>query len=274
MLSRITLKRYGAVTNGLRHQIKLDKTGLLKYAQITKNTFVHHHYRKGRSKLHGSITAWHRGGGHKKRLRKINLANEPKEALTIGTTYDPNRSALISILFDLKTKKFFNTLSTSKLYPGALHETNIKLEHNTTGNRTMLKKLPIGTLINNISIGTKSNGKYVRAAGTYAQVVQVDDKKTKIKLPSNKIITLPSHSYATIGTLANELHNKQVIGKAGIKRALGRRPITRGIAMNPVDHPHGGRTNGGKPSVTPWGLPTKCKFSLKTRKKTRKKNYE
>jgi len=128
----------------------------------------------------------------------------------------------------------------------------------------------MGTIINNISFGAYTKSKFVRSAGTYAQLIQINKKVAKIKLSSNKIITIPSNSYATIGMVSNEKHNLICLGKAGRKRNLNRRPIVRGIAMNPVDHPHGGRTNGGKPSVTPWGLPTKSKFYLKKKKK----NYE
>jgi large subunit ribosomal protein L2 len=134
------------------------------------------------------------------------------------------------------------------------------------GYRTQLQNIPTGSIIHNIGHEFSSSTMYVKSAGTFGQLIQSDLKSSRIKLPSNKIIKVSVNSYASLGSVSNEKQNLICLGKAGRNRNLGRRPIVRGIAMNPVDHPHGGRTNGGRPSVTPWGLPTKGKFYLKKRK--------
>ena len=258
------------ITNGSRHQIKLKKCLLIKDDALFKMNLKGKKRCSGRSKSTGNITSWNKGGGKKRLYRKINFFNEENNSITLGISYDPNRSAFISNNFELNKKIFFSSISTSQNYPGSLLRSNFLLRELKLGFKTQVNSIPMGTIINNISFGICSKSKFVRSAGTYAQLIQVNTKLAKIKLSSNKIITIPSNSYATIGMVSNEKHNLVYLGKAGRKRNLNRRPIVRGIAMNPVDHPHGGRTNGGKPSVTPWGLPTKGKFYLKKKKK----NYE
>jgi large subunit ribosomal protein L2 len=259
------------VTNGSRHQIKIDKSSLVKNTRIFKNLTKVHKTANGRSTSNGRITSWHKGGGKKKLYRILNLTNEPKKAVVIGITYDPNRSSFISVNFNLETKQFYNSIATNQNFPGSLLMSNLSLPELKLGFRTQLKKIPIGTIVNNISQGANGCSKYVRSAGTSAQLIQLNDSYAKLKLPSNTIIRVAADSFANIGVVSNQKHNLTCLGKAGISRHLNRRPITRGIAMNPVDHPHGGRTNGGRPSVTPWGLPTKSKFYLK--KRSKKKNY-
>lgn len=254
-------------TNGSRHQIKIEKSALLKNVKIFKSLRTKKAGANGRSTITGHITAWHRGGGHKKLNRVLETNNQPKNGIIIGLSYDPNRSAFLSTNFDLENRKFYNNIATNQTFPGSLLMTNSSLPEIKLGFRSQLKKIPIGTIINNLSQDEKSNSKYARAAGVAAQLIQVNDNYAKVKLPSNTIIRVKSTSFASIGTVSNPKHNLITLGKAGISRHLNRRPITRGIAMNPVDHPHGGRTNGGRPSVTPWGLPTKSKFSLKKRSK-------
>ena len=133
------------------------------------------------------------------------------------------------------------------------------------GFRTVLKNIPTGSVINCLSFSKLKNQKinFIRSAGTFGQIVQKNFLFSKIKLPSNQIIEVPTSSFATIGSVSNNLQKFIVFGKAGRRRLLGNRPSVRGIAMNPVDHPHGGRTNGGRPSVTPWGIPTKGKPTVK-----------
>ena len=264
------------VTNGSRHLLKLEKSSLLKNDKVFNNR-TSKRYCSGRSPITGHITAWHRGNGHKKLYRKINLSNENKFSVVLGISYDPNRSAFISNNFDLENLKFFNTLCTSYIYPGSLIKQNCTLRNvrynlknqNMLGYRTQVQNIPVGTIINNISNTDLTDGKFARSAGAIAQLIRSDKKKALVKLPSNDVIEISKKSCATIGIVSNDKHNLINYGKAGRKRNLNRRPIVRGIAMNPVDHPHGGRTNGGRPSVTPWGLPTKCKFRLKRRKMKR-----
>ncbi len=260
-------------TNGSRHQIKIDKSLLVKDSRIFKNTVKNLKSSQGRSSITGHITSWHKGGGKKHLYRNIDLTNNSKNAIVVGVAYDPNRSAFISTNFDLNNEVFFNTIATNQNFPGSLLQSNSSLRELKLGFRTQLNNIPMGTIVNNISHGVKGLSQYVRSAGTSAQLIQSDKKNAKLKLPSNAIIKVPVNSYANIGVVSNEKHNLTCLGKAGRKRNLNRRPIVRGIAMNPVDHPHGGRTNGGRPSVTPWGLPTKNKFYLKTRK-TKQKRHE
>jgi large subunit ribosomal protein L2 len=257
-------------TNGLRHQIKIDKASLIKNTRVFKSLLTNFKEKNGRSPSTGHITSWHKGGGNKKLYRIIDIENKPKKAIVIGINYDPNRSAFISTNFNLKTKKFYNDLAINKVCTGSLIMTNNLLSELKLGFRTQLSNLPIGTILNNISQGDNGKAKYVKSAGVSAQLIQIGQKTAQIKLPSNTMIKLPIKSFANLGVISNTKHNLICLGKAGRNRHLNRRPITRGIAMNPVDHPHGGRTNGGRPSVTPWGLPTKSKFYLKRRSKINK----
>ena len=259
-------------TNGSRHQIKIDKSLLIKNSRLFKDTIVNVKSSNGRSSTTGHITSWHKGSGKKQLYRKVDLENESKNSLVIGISYDPNRSAFVSTNFDLERKNFFNTIATNQNFPGSLLQSNSFLRELKLGFRTQLNNIPMGTIVNNISDGLNGHSQYARAAGTSAQLIQLDKKYAKLKLPSNKILKVSVNSYASIGVVSNEKHNLICLGKAGRNRNLNRRPIVRGIAMNPVDHPHGGRTNGGRPSVTPWGLPTKSKFYLK--KRNRKKHEQ
>lgn len=253
------------ITNGSRHQIKLDKASLIKNTRIFKNILSNNKQANGRSTSTGHITSWHKGGGKKKLYRTLNTNNENKHSIVIGINYDPNRSALISTNFNLKKKNFYNTLAVNKVCPGSLIMTNSELKELKLGCRTQISNLPIGIILNNISQGNTLNTTYAKSAGTSAQLIQRGSKTAQLKLPSNKIIRISTESFANLGVVSNTQHNLICLGKAGRNRNLNNRPITRGIAMNPVDHPHGGRTNGGRPSVTPWGLPTKAKFYLKKR---------
>ena len=130
-----------------------------------------------------------------------------------------------------------------------------------------LKSVPPGSIIHSLSVSSIKNAQYIRSAGTFGQLIQKDLQHCKIKLPSGQIITVPLDSYVTLGIVSNFQHNLTYIGKAGRNRLNGIRPTVRGVAMNPVDHPHGGRTNGGRPSVTPWGIPTKGMPTVKKKLK-------
>lgn len=258
------------VTNGLRHCQKIEKYLLSKTNKLSKNSIKRIFYANGRSRSTGRITSWHKGGGNKNLFRKVNFLNKDSNSIIISTMYDPCRSSFIYLNFDLDRKIFFRTLSIDSLYPGSLTCCNANISDLKLGFRTQLKNIPVGSLISNISLSENKSSQFIKSAGTYGQIVQSSLKKAKIRLPSNKIIQVSLNSFATVGVVSNTQHNLVVLGKAGKNRHLGRRPIVRGIAMNPVDHPHGGRTNGGRPSVTPWGLPTKGGFYLKKKKK----NYE
>jgi large subunit ribosomal protein L2 len=251
-------------TAGSRHQINGQKYVLSKNNRILKAKMKYKNRRKGRSSIHGKITAWHRGGGNKLLIRTLGSSNKERIGLTISVQYDPIKTAFTSLKFDLKMKEFYFETTTNKILPGMISICEKNSPELRLGLRTRVMNIPLGSLVNNISCEGKI--KYAKSAGTFAELIKIDDKKASLKLPSNKIVQVNKNAFATIGVVCNIQHNKTKLGKAGRKRHLRRRPIVRGIAMNPVDHPHGGRTNGGRPSVTPWGLPTKAGFSLKKRK--------
>lgn len=275
MSQAMRLIKMNPITPGTRHQVKLEKAVLLKNDKIFRLR-THHHYRMGRSATTGHITAWHRGGGHKKMYRDANLKNDNRLGIVVGISYDPNRTGFISTNFDLEKRKFYNALCNENVVAGSVVKQFCKDSPDSVrdklynkskqlmlGYRTQLQHIPIGAIVNAISILPHGGAKYARAAGTRAQLIRVDEKHAAIKLPSGSLLTIPKESCASIGATSNEYQNLVVYGKAGRKRNMGRRPIVRGIAMNPVDHPHGGRTNGGRPSVTPWGQLCKCGFKLK-----------
>jgi large subunit ribosomal protein L2 len=257
----ITLK---PTTNGTRHQIRIQKNLLSKDNKIIKSTLKGIKNQSGRSSSTGRITIRHQGGGCKNLFRKINFDNEKYLGIVIAIMYDPMRSAFISLNYNFLSKTFFNTLSTEHVTAGALiscDSVNLDLR---LGYRTIIKNVPAGSIIHSLCTGSNTN--YIRSAGTFGQVLQKDSNNCKIKLPSGQIIETSVNSFCTLGTVSNAQHNLTYIGKAGINRLKGKRPSVRGVAMNPVDHPHGGRTNGGRPSVTPWGIPTKGKPTVLKRK--------
>jgi large subunit ribosomal protein L2 len=256
------------INNSSRHQIKLSKFLLAKKVNFINSITIPKKSSYGKSQPSGRISAWHRQRGVKRLYRPIDFLNHAGLYLTLFSSYDPNRTSFSSVVFDLVSKRFRNYISTSAVAPGCLVQVKRKLPRYRLGYRMQLKNLPTGSLVNNVGNFLGNKVSYIKAAGSVGQIIQVSSDSCKIKLPSGKLVEIPASRYATLGSVSNEKNNLIYKGKAGRNRNLGRRPIVRGIAMNPVDHPHGGRTNGGRPSVTPWGLPTKSKFYLK--KRTRK----
>ena len=261
------LKNVKPITNGSRHQLNLMKSFLSKNNSFFKKALAPSKQFSGRSTLTGRITVRHQGSGCKRLFRTLEETNLNSYSLVVSTFYDPKRSAFISLNFNFTTKTFFLKLLTESVFPGSIlscDKTNTDLR---LGYRTVLKNIPTGSILHSIALSANKKAQYIKSAGTYGQLIQKDFKMCKIKLPSSAILTLPIESYATLGTVSNKLHNLEVIGKAGRNRLKGIRPSVRGIAMNPVDHPHGGRTNGGMPPVTPWGKPTRGKPTVKKNKK-------
>jgi large subunit ribosomal protein L2 len=269
--------RHHKVTNGSRHLVNLEKAVLLKDDRVFKLASKHQS-RMGRSSITGHITAWHRGSGHKRLFRDVNYKNINRISMVMGVSYDPYRTSFVSTNFDIVNKQFFNSVSMLNFSPGTLVKENgnpkdssinktlyHKNQQLLLGYRAVLQRIPIGSVINSISIKDKVT--YAKAAGAKAQLIRVDDKSATIKLSTGSMKKVPAKSTAIVGIVSNDKHRLIIYGKAGRKRNLSRRPIVRGIAMNPVDHPHGGRSNGGRPSVSPWGILTKCKFRLRKKKK-------
>jgi large subunit ribosomal protein L2 len=252
------------ITNGQRHQLNLQKNLLSKTNKLFKSSIFGLKQFSGRSVSSGRVTVWHKGGACKSNFRNINFSNTAFESIVVCIMYDPKRNSFVSLNFDLHKKMFFRTLSTNFVYPGALVSCYKTPEELSLGNRTLITNIPTGSLVHSLTSPYNSQKTcFARAAGTFCQIIQKGIVTSKIRLPSGMIVTVPQDSYATLGVVSNAQHNSVCLGKAGRNRYKGKRPSVRGIAMNPVDHPHGGRTNGGRPSVTPWGIPTKGKPTVK-----------
>lgn len=246
------LKRY---TNGARHQIVIQKNFLLKSNKIINSIG----YKKfvGRSSLTGHITVRHKGGGCKTSYRPVNISNCEFIGILIGIAYDPFRNSFISCTFNLLTLKFFNTISIANVFPGSSVSCKTSSGYYYLGCRYSLCDLSAGSIICLVSTKPTSNAIFIRAGGTYGTLIQVERERSHIRLPSGKVINIKNTNYATLGSVSNEELKACIIGKAGKSRLMGIRPSVRGIAMNPVDHPHGGRSNGGMHPKTPWGKPTR-----------------
>jgi len=228
--------------------------------------------RTGGRNVHGRITVRHIGGGHKRMLRIIDFKRDiidvPAKVITIE--YDPNRSARIALVeYPTKEKRYI--LAPLDLKVGdEIISSNQKDVEIKSGNCMLLKYLPQGTLIHNIELFKGKGGQMARSGGSYAQIMAKEGEYAHLKLPSGEIRLVNLDCRATIGQLSNIEHEAISIGKAGRSRWLGIRPTVRGLAMNPVDHPHGGgegKSGQGNPHpVTPWGKPTKG-YRTRNRKK-------
>lgn len=256
------LKRKKPKTPGIRHQLLSDKTVLYTNNKL-KSLLIRKKKNAGRN-LNGHITIRHRGGGHKLVVRQLEWSNNPSVNIVVGVEYDPNRSGLLARIFDINTKTYKYTLANKMLYPGSKINISTKGSDIRIGNRMPLLNIPAGSIISCVSAGMTSVPIFAKSAGTSCQLLQKGPLFCKIRIPSGKIKFVTSSAMATLGSIANEMHNLQKIGKAGANRHRGIRPTVRGVAMNPVDHPHGGA--GGRPSVTPWGKPTKGKPTVLKKK--------
>jgi large subunit ribosomal protein L2 len=218
----------------------------------------------------GRVTARHRGGGAKRRYRRIDFKRTkdgvPAKVATIE--YDPNRSAYIALLNYADGHKSY-ILAPQGLAVGATVSSGEGADIRP-GNALTLARIPTGTVVHNVELIPGEGGRLGRAAGTAIQVVAKEGDMITLRLPSSEVRMVRGECRATVGALTNAEHQNVKIGKAGRNRHKGRRPQTRGVAMNPVDHPHGGgeahHTPGGHP-VTPWGKPT---LGYRTRKKGKK----
>ncbi|MEZ4387493.1 MAG: 50S ribosomal protein L2 [Candidatus Krumholzibacteriia bacterium] len=221
----------------------------------------------GRNNM-GRITSRRRGGGHKRRYRKIDFKRHNKlevPAKVAAIEYDPNRSARIALLHYADGEKRY-ILWAKGLEVGSEVVAGPDAPFNV-GNALPLARIPLGTLVHNVELQIGKGGQMVRSAGAYAQVMAKEGERVTLRIPSGEVRMVHRNCYATIGEVGNSEHENIVSGKAGRSRWLGKRPKVRGVAMNPIDHPHGGgegRTSGGRHPSTPWGKPTK---GYKTRKK-------
>lgn len=246
------LQNRNGITPGTRHQLNLSKSLLVK-TTILKNLNFKILEHSGRSSITGHITTRHKGGGCKKKFRKIKFNNFNSKSIILMTSYDPFRNSFISLNFDFVSKIFFYSLGVQTTFPGSITICNSKNSELYFGCRSELNNFPIGVFVNNVSCNALGNslGVFGRSAGTFCQIIQKFQNNVQIRVPSGKFVTIKSNLFATFGRVSNSKFNLTVIGKAGRNRLKGVRPTVRGVAMNPVDHPHGGRTNGGRPSVSP-----------------------
>jgi large subunit ribosomal protein L2 len=265
------LKQFRPITPGQRGKVALD------FSDITKSTpeksLLKKRNRSDGRNANGRITVRRRGGGHKRKYRIIDFKRDKAgiPAKVVGVEYDPNRSSRIALLSYADGEKRYiicplglETGSVVVSGPGS----DIK-----PGNALALSDIPVGEVVHNIELRPGGGAKMARSAGNSAQLMAKIGKYAQLRLPSGEQRTVLLTCMATIGIVGNSEHANVSLGKAGVSRWKGRRPKVRGVAMNPVDHPHGGgegKTSGGRHPVSPWGTPTKGK---KTRKNKRTNKF-
>jgi len=229
-------------------------------------------HRSGGRNNHGELTAWWRGGGHKRMYRTIDFKRDKKAIPgVVGTIeYDPNRSARIALVtYADGEKRYILQPFGLKVGDTVVAGENVDI---LPGNALPLRNIPLGTMVHNVELRPGRGGQLARSAGSAVQVVAKEGDYASVKMPSGEIRLLSMNCQASIGQVGNIDHENVSVGKAGRSRWLGRRPHVRGVAMNPVDHPLGGgegKTSGGRHPVSPWGMPTKG-YKTRNRKATDK----
>ncbi|WP_293676751.1 50S ribosomal protein L2 [uncultured Phenylobacterium sp.] len=260
----MALKQFNPTSPGRRQLVLVDKSELHKGRP--EKSLVEGLTKSGGRGGNGRIAVRFRGGGAKRLYRMVDFKRRKFDmpATVERLEYDPNRSAFIALVNYTDGEKAY-ILAPQRLKVGdqviAAERADVK-----PGNAMPLRGMPIGTIIHNIELKPMKGGQVARSAGTYAQLVGRDAGYAQIRLNSGELRMVMDTCMATVGAVSNPDHMNEVMGKAGRNRHKGRRPHVRGVAMNPIDHPHGGgegRTSGGRHPVTPWGKPTK---GSKTRK--------
>jgi len=267
----MAIKKMNPTSPGRRFQTYATKEAITR--QTPEKSLLRPLKKKGGRNNLGRVTAWHRGGGHKRRYRVIDFKRNKENvpAKVAGIEYDPNRSANIALLHYADGEKRY-ILAPVGLSAGdtvvASDSADIK-----PGNCIPMSNIPLGTIVHNVEMKPGKGGQMVRSAGTGAQLMAKEGKSAILRLPSSEMRMVPLACKATIGQVGNIDHENVSLGKAGRKRWLGKRPHVRGVAMNPVDHPMGGgegRSSGGRHPCTPWGKPTK---GYRTRKSKASDKY-
>jgi len=256
----MALKTYKPTTPGQRQLVLVDRSELYKGKPVKGLT--EGKTSTGGRNNNGRITVRWRGGGHKRTYRLIDFKRRKLDvpAVVERLEYDPNRTAFIALV-RYEDGELSYILAPQRLAVGdtvvAARQADVK-----PGNAMPLQAMPVGTIVHNVEMKPGAGGKIARSAGTYAQYVGRDAGYAILRLNSGEQRLVHQTCMATIGAVSNPDHSNISIGKAGRNRWLGKKPSVRGVAMNPVDHPHGGgegRTSGGRHPVTPWGKPTKGK---------------
>ena len=292
-------------TPGQRQLRQLD----LFFLSKNKALKCHSKFLKGKAGRNhkGKITVRHQGGGHKRLYRLVDFGRIEGDGIVLSIDYDPFRRAPLARVFNFKKGSFFYILAPKNLYPSSIVRSfkddmskeileNSEASYNekdgvvsqlwnncrdvdtfrlSLGDSVKLSEFPNGSSIYALSTANGQKGSLCRSAGTTAVLLQKNMTHARIKLPSGAIKVFPVNATATYGVVANEEASSCQIGKAGRSRWLGKRPTVRGVAMNPVDHPHGGgegKTSGGRPAVTPWGKPARGRKTSGTKKRSRSVN--
>ncbi len=256
----MALKTFNPTSPGRRGLIMVDRSELWK-GQPEKSLTEGLRKSGGRNNT-GRITARRIGGGHKRRYRIVDFKrNKTDVSATVERIeYDPNRTAFIALLTYKDGEKSY-ILAPQRLKAGDIVASGNNCDIKP-GNALPLANIPVGTLIHNVEMKPGKGGQMARSAGSYVQLVGKDRGYAQLRMPSGEVRMVRAECRATVGAVSNADQQNIKLGKAGRKRWLGKRPSVRGVAMNPVDHPHGGgegRTSGGRHPVTPWGKPTKGK---------------
>jgi len=267
----MSLKTFKSYTKSTRGTVLVDRKDLWKGKSL-KSLTAGSHSTGGRNNL-GRITSRHKGAGHKQKYRQIDFYRKKDDikAKIERIEYDPNRSAYVALIkYEDGEMNYIIAPNKIKIGDEIISGRNKKIQ---IGNCMQLSDIPTGTDIHNIELQPNSGAKLVRSAGASAQISGSDDNYCIIKLNSGEIRKIINTARATIGSVSNNDHQNIKIGKAGRNRWKGIRPQSRGVVMNPVDHPHGGgegKTSGGRDPVSPWGQSAK---GLKTRKNKRTNKF-
>ena len=277
----MALRKFNPTTPSRRNLVLVDRSHLHKGDPV--KSLTEGLTKKGGRNNTGRITARRIGGGHKRRYRMVDFKRRKFDV--VGTVerleYDPNRTAFIALI-NYEDGEQAYILAPQRLSPGdnvvAGERCDIK-----PGNAMPLRNMPVGTVIHNVELKPEKGGQIARSAGTYAQLIGKDSGYAQLRLSSGEQRMVRGECMATVGAVSNPDQQNAKLGKAGRKRWLGKRPAVRGVAMNPVDHPHGGgegRTSGGRHPVTPWGRSTKGartrsnkgtdRYFMRSRHKTKK----
>ena len=253
-------------TPSQRHLRRLNKTHLNK-TPFLKNKIIGNKNNTGRNHS-GKITVSHKGGGVKKKYREINFyRTENSIGIVCSIEHDPNRNSFIASIFDFSNIKFYYILAPRNLKKGDIIKTGLEIDP-SLGSSLPISGIPVGTPIYNISPKIAKKAQISRSAGTFSIIKEKTEKHALIELSSGEQRFISSKCFASIGEVSNDLYFLTRLGKAGHSRWLNRRPTVRGVAMNPIDHPHGG--GEGKKSgkgLTPWGKPNQQGKTTKSKNK-------
>jgi len=269
----VGIKRFRPTTSSLRHTVISDFSELTK--RTPEKSLLKPLKSSGGRNSYGRVSMRHRGGGHKRMYRMVDFKRErfDQEAQVLAIEYDPVRSARIALIqYPDGTKSYILAPLELKINDKVVSTLGGEAEIRA-GNCLPISKIPLGTAVHNVELEPGKGGQIVRSAGASAQIVAKEGDYAHVRLPSSEIRKIRMVCRCTIGQIGNVEHESIMIGKAGRSRWLGRRSCVRGVAMNPVDHPHGGgegkAPQGNPHPATPWGKATK---GLKTRKRSKPSN--